>query len=150
MFWDMKFEDIFGLKGWAILIIVSILFGLGWHMVKAYALKDEAEMIAYNISTTPYHIVYYNCWDFSTDLYNALKERGYNPKIMMGMTDSYKAHAWIELDNEWIESITGQIIYDRSNYKFYYYGRLCPSSKSCPKSLQVAQKQNDSFKNFVG
>jgi len=110
-------ENLFGFKGWAILIILSILFGIGWHTMKAYALDDKVYDIAYNISLTPYDVLKYNCWDFSTDLYTALKKEGFKPRIIIG-TRGTGTHAWVELNGEWIDGESGQVIYDRSGYIF--------------------------------
>ena len=79
--------------------------------------------IARNISLiNSYDINKYNCWDYSTDLKRALINAGYNDtKIVIGLYDDYP-HAWVEVNGIWIESTNGEVIKDKTIYKFGYYG----------------------------
>jgi len=88
--------------------------------------------IAKNISLShEYDINKYNCWNYATDLKRALVEANYtDAKIVMGTVDCSAGfncignypHAWVEVNDMWIESTNGELIQDRSAYKFGYYG----------------------------
>jgi hypothetical protein len=122
-----------GFKIWAYVVCFCIILGILLHITKAYALTDEAKETSLLIAQkTPYHILYYNCWDYSTDLYYALRKEGYAPKIITGMREGI-AHAWVELNGEWIEPQVGQIIANRTGYIFpgyYSYPKYNPWKKA--------------------
>jgi hypothetical protein len=105
-----------------LLLSGAILFYLLTLELAHAEINDEIQQTAWNISKTTYHPLYYNCWDFSTDLFNALKKEGYKPKIMQGMFDFNSPHSWIEINDTWIEAISGEVIYDRTMYDYNYPG----------------------------
>jgi hypothetical protein len=68
-------------------------------------------MIAQMIAQTPYDLTAYNCWDYSTDLRNALIKEGESARIANGMCNwSSQPHAWVEVGTVWINANDGTIL----------------------------------------
>jgi hypothetical protein len=86
--------------------------------------QDIAQEVTYE---REFDIVKWNCWDYSTSLYQRLKENGYISKIVQGKTNAsgtWVGHSWIEL-RLYIEATNGNVIpieEYKSNYDFGYYG----------------------------
>jgi len=81
-------------------------------------------MIASQIAQMPFDSLRYNCWDYATDPKLELAKYNYTSRIAHGLIERRYSHAWLEINGEWVEATTGEIIEDRTPYHLGYYGAM--------------------------
>jgi hypothetical protein len=85
------------------------------------------------VNAHKYDINKYNCWNYATDLKNALKKEGYNATLIAGMFNYSYAHVWVQLDlpdntSFWIDAVDGNII-DKANPLYKNSGTIAVDKK---------------------
>ena len=70
----------------------------------------------------------YNCQNFSNSLRDRLSEEGYDAKVCYGNIKNcdkiFCAHAWVKVEEVYIEATTGRII-SPLDYEEDYWERIC-------------------------